>query len=140
MLLAVAAVRTAARRIQEATDERKLRMKAYLTAMGSASTFEEWSEAATQLNLLREADRHSSSMRWRRQVKLYDHNLLQQRLRHLKQVRQSGKVADMIFAVRADLLRNLGNMTNRCVRRLVAYCSHSSQSCAVPCTACSSGS
>ena len=46
-------------------------------------------------------------------MRLYDHKLVEQRLRHLQHVRRSGKVSDMIFAVRADLLRNLGNMTNR---------------------------
>ena len=88
-------------------------MRACLAAMSSARVFTEWSEAATQLNLLRDADTRTTSVRWHRQVRLYDHKLLQQRLQHLQHVRGSGKVVDMIFAVRADLLRNLGNMTNR---------------------------
>ena len=113
MLMAVAGVRVGARRIKEATDERKRRMRGCLASMASARTFPEWSEAATQLNSLRDVDSHANRVRWHRQVKLYDHKLLQQRLRHLQHVRGSGKVADMIFAVRADLLRNLGNMTNR---------------------------
>ena len=113
LLMAVAGVRVGARRIKEATDERKRRMRACLATMASAGTFPEWSEAAAQLNSLRDVDSHTTSVRWHRQVKLYDHKLLQQRLRHLQHVRGSGKVADMIFAVRADLLRNLGNMTNR---------------------------
>lgn len=38
---------------------------------------------------------------------------VQERLAYLRRVRERGDVVDMMFAVRADLLRNLGNMTNR---------------------------
>jgi len=34
----------------------------------------------------------------------------------LLQVREGGVIADQMFALRADLLRNLGNITNRCLR------------------------
>jgi hypothetical protein len=37
----------------------------------------------------------------------------QERLAYLRRVHASGDVAEVAFAVRADLLRNLGNMTNR---------------------------
>ncbi len=40
---------------------------------------------------------------------------VQERLAYLRRVRERGDVVDMMFAVRADLLRNLGNMTNRWV-------------------------
>ena len=33
---------------------------------------------------------------------------------HLRKVRAGGVVEDQLFALRADLLRNLGNITNRC--------------------------
>lgn len=36
---------------------------------------------------------------------------------HLRKVRAGGVVADQMFALRADLLRNLGNITNRRVPR-----------------------
>ena len=39
--------------------------------------------------------------------------LLEERLKHLREVRERGHISEMMFAVRADLLRNLGNMTNR---------------------------
>ena len=32
---------------------------------------------------------------------------------HLRRVRAAGSVGDQMFALRADLLRNLGNITNR---------------------------
>jgi TAG lipase/steryl ester hydrolase/phospholipase A2/LPA acyltransferase len=46
------------------------------------------------------------------EARLYDRRLLQERLRHLQRVRARADVGDQMFAVRADLLRNLGNMTN----------------------------
>ena len=50
--------------------------------------------------------------RWKRETKLYDRKLLQERVQHLKAVKKRGDVHEMMFAVRADLLRNLGNMCN----------------------------
>ena len=43
-----------------------------------------------------------------------DHTLArtQERLAYLRRVRARGDVAEMMFAMRSDLLRNLGNMTN----------------------------
>ena len=38
----------------------------------------------------------------------------QDRLAYLRRVREGGDVAEVMFAVRSDLLRNLGNMTNMC--------------------------
>lgn len=40
--------------------------------------------------------------------------LCSEKVQHLRKVRASGSVADQMFALRADLLRNLGNITNRC--------------------------
>ena len=42
----------------------------------------------------------------------YDRELVEERLRLLVQSRASGDVGEMMFALRADLLRNLGNVTN----------------------------
>jgi len=36
----------------------------------------------------------------------------QERVQHLRAVKKRGDVHEMMFAVRADLLRNLGNMCN----------------------------
>lgn len=38
---------------------------------------------------------------------------VQERLQYLRRVRQGGDVFEVMFAVRSDLLRNLGNMTSR---------------------------
>jgi hypothetical protein len=38
-----------------------------------------------------------------------------EKVAHLRKVRAGGVVGDQMFALRADLLRNLGNITNRCV-------------------------
>ena len=37
-------------------------------------------------------------------------------------MREGGDVAEVMFAVRSDLLRNLGNMTNRCGGAVVCGC------------------
>lgn len=43
-------------------------------------------------------------------ARLYDRRLIQQRLRHLRVVRERGDAGEMAFALRSDLLRNLGNI------------------------------
>ena len=44
---------------------------------------------------------------------MYDRSLVLGRLRGLERVRGRGDVGEVMFAVRSDLVRNLGNMTNR---------------------------
>lgn len=51
--------------------------------------------------------------KWRQETQLYDRKLLQERVQHLRAVKKGGDVHEMMFAIRADLLRNLGNMCNR---------------------------
>lgn len=43
----------------------------------------------------------------------------QERRAYLQRVRERGEVVEVMFALRADLLRNLGNMTNRRVEQFV---------------------
>ena len=81
--------------------------------MAGAKSWNEWSGAAQQLDSLQGQTVGGSAARWKRETRLYDRKLLDQRLRHLKAVRGREDITEMMFAVRADLLRNLGNMTNR---------------------------
>jgi hypothetical protein len=49
--------------------------------------------------------------------KLYDRKLLLQKLSHLKSVRAGGNIREMMFSLRADLVRNVANISKRCARR-----------------------
>ena len=42
----------------------------------------------------------------------YDRELIEEQLRLLRAQRASGNVEEMMFSLRADILRNLGNMTD----------------------------
>jgi len=79
--------------------------------LATATDYEKWSVACAKAEKLG-GDSASGMLRWKRETKLYDRKLLQERVQHLRAVKKRGDVHEMIFAVRADLLRNLGNMCN----------------------------
>ncbi len=78
----------------------------------TAVSYEAWATACGRAERLQSGDNGSGMARWKRETKLYDRKLLQERVQHLRAVKKRGDVHEMIFAVRADLLRNLGNMCN----------------------------
>nr|ARQ20718.1 sugar-dependent 1 tag lipase [Lobosphaera incisa] len=108
-VLLAAAVSAARRKWLETTSTDAQLRKRLRQATATATNYQDWSIAATALDQLQGND---SLSRWKRETRLYDRKLLQERLSHLQEVRARGDVGDMMFAVRADLLRNLGNMTN----------------------------
>jgi hypothetical protein len=73
--------------------------------MRAALTYEEWAHAARMLE--REAAPRRAS-----DADLYDEELVRNKLRELRHRRQEGSLRDIVFCMRADLLRNLGNMCN----------------------------
>ncbi|KAJ0961365.1 hypothetical protein J5N97_000492 [Dioscorea zingiberensis] len=79
------------------------RRKFWRNMMRSSLTYEEWSHAAKMLEKespkLNEAD-------------LYDEVLVMNNLRELLHRREEGSLRDVVFHMRSDLLRNLGNMCN----------------------------
>ncbi|KAH8944415.1 hypothetical protein BDL97_13G109000 [Sphagnum fallax] len=76
---------------------------AYWTKLMDASiTYDEWAQAASML--VPEGDLNESM--------LYDEAFVQGKLSELQQRRIEGSVQDIIFSLRADLSRNLGNMCN----------------------------
>ena len=109
------AIRQLIQRTKEANDPAVQQRKRLKRAMEQASSFEEWSVAASKLDQVEGMSPEEKKARWKRDTKLYDRRLVEERLRHLRAVRKGGKTADMMFAVRSDLLRNLGNMANRYV-------------------------
>lgn len=43
---------------------------------------------------------------------LYDRSLIRERMNHLKKLREKGDVYELMFSVRSDLLRNMGNISD----------------------------
>ncbi|KAJ6802738.1 triacylglycerol lipase SDP1 [Iris pallida] len=83
--------------------ESAYRRKFWRNMMRSALSYEEWSHAAKMLD--REMPRTSES-------DLYDEELVRNKLQELRQRREEGSLRDVVFCMRADLMRNLGHMCN----------------------------
>lgn len=79
------------------------RRKFWKNMMRTALTYEEWAHAAKMLD--KETPRLNES-------DLYDVELVKNKLEELRHRRQDGSLRDIIFCMRADLIRNLGNMCN----------------------------
>ncbi|KAG6529300.1 triacylglycerol lipase SDP1-like [Zingiber officinale] len=84
--------------------ESAYRRKFWRNMMRSALTYEEWSHAAKMLD--KELTPKMS------EGDLYDEELVRNKLQELRQRRQDGSLRDIVFCMRTDLLRNLGNMCN----------------------------
>ncbi|OWM78917.1 triacylglycerol lipase SDP1-like [Punica granatum] len=79
------------------------RRKFWRNMMRAALTYEEWAHAAKMLD--KETPRLNES-------DLYDVELVRNKLQELRHRRHEGSLRDIIFCMRADLVRNLGNMCN----------------------------
>ncbi|KAK1319315.1 Triacylglycerol lipase SDP1 [Acorus calamus] len=79
------------------------RYKFWRDMMRSALTHEEWADAAKMLD--KETPKLNES-------DLYDEELVRNKLQELRRLREDGSLRDIVFYMRADLLRNLGNMCN----------------------------
>ncbi|KAF3963811.1 hypothetical protein CMV_011843 [Castanea mollissima] len=71
--------------------------------MRTALTYEEWAHAAKML------DKETPKMN---ESDLFDVELVSNKLQELRHRRQEGSLRDIVFFMRADLVRNLGNMCN----------------------------
>ncbi|KAJ4847014.1 mitogen-activated protein kinase tyrosine protein phosphatase sdp1 [Turnera subulata] len=83
--------------------EMAYRRKFWRNMMRTALTYEEWAHAAKML------DRETPKMN---ESDLYDEELVRNKLQELRHRRQDGCLRDIMFCMRADLIRNLGNMCN----------------------------
>jgi len=83
--------------------EMAYRRKFWRNMMRSALTYEEWAHAAKML------DKETTKMN---ESDLYDVELVRNKLQELRHRRQEGSLRDIFFCMRADLVRNLGNMCN----------------------------
>ncbi|OAY84901.1 Triacylglycerol lipase SDP1 [Ananas comosus] len=73
-------------------------------AMRSALSYEEWAHAAKMLDA--ETPPRAS------EGDLYDAELVRSKLAELRRRREEGSLRDVVFHMRSDLIRNLGNMCN----------------------------
>ncbi|GER25812.1 patatin-like phospholipase domain-containing protein [Striga asiatica] len=87
----------------KARAEMAYRRKFWRNMMRAALTYEEWAHAAKMLD--KETLRMNES-------DLYDVELVRNKVQELRHRRQEGSFRDIIFYMRADLVRNLGNMCN----------------------------
>ncbi|KAI3772664.1 hypothetical protein L6452_03855 [Arctium lappa] len=83
--------------------EKAYRRKFWRNMMRAAVTYEEWAYAAKML------DKETPKAN---ECNLYDEELVRNKLQELRHRRQEGCLRDIIFCMRADLVRNLGNMCN----------------------------
>eukprot|EP00887_Chlorella_sp_A99_P001278 scaffold14.g1278.t1 len=90
-------------------DQAHQQKRRLLAKMSLSRSYFEWSINAAKLDALEGVDQQE---RWRQETRLYDRQLLREKVQHLRKVRECGSVGEQMFAVRADLLRNLGHMTN----------------------------
>ncbi|CAL4936654.1 unnamed protein product [Urochloa decumbens] len=72
-------------------------------AMRHAGTYEEWARAAKVLDKMSEQVNEAD---------FYDEELIRNRLEELHRRREDGSLRDVVFCMRGDLVRNLGNMCN----------------------------
>ncbi|KAI4162045.1 MAG: hypothetical protein LQ342_004357 [Letrouitia transgressa] len=87
--------------------KRKPSKRALLENLADAQSYEEWEEAALQLDELLQADL------WRQNAssKHYDYRLLNERRRAIIQAREDDDILGLVNLLRSGLVRNLGNIT-----------------------------
>lgn len=105
ILLAVAAAAFVLKRFTnvKAKAEAAYRRKFWSNMTRSALTYEEWKHAAKMLD--KESHRRNDAA-------LFDEELVENKLGELRRRRRDCSIRDIMFHMRADLVRNLGNMCN----------------------------
>ena len=81
-------------------------------AVEEAETYSDWVLAKMALEK-HEGANGDVSTTWSKETPMYDKELLKARFAHLLKIREQGDVAEMVYALRTDMLRNLGNMSNK---------------------------
>ena len=103
----ISSARRAWKSKKDPIEQQRKRLRA---EMVSSKSYFEWSLAAAKLDALEGTDQEA---RWRQETEFYDRRLLEDKVAHLRKIKNSGGgVLDQMFSIRADLLRNLGNITN----------------------------
>jgi TAG lipase/steryl ester hydrolase/phospholipase A2/LPA acyltransferase len=113
VIMIYSAVSSAMQAWHESTDERQKQRRALLDMMSASKSYYEWSLHASKLDALDGGSSEGQETRWRQETRFYDRRLVEEKIAHLKAVRLTGgNTVERMFSVRADLLRNLGNIAN----------------------------
>eukprot|EP00240_Pyramimonas_obovata_P003229 CAMPEP_0118958646 /NCGR_PEP_ID=MMETSP1169-20130426/62728_1 /TAXON_ID=36882 /ORGANISM="Pyramimonas obovata, Strain CCMP722" /LENGTH=655 /DNA_ID=CAMNT_0006906771 /DNA_START=610 /DNA_END=2577 /DNA_ORIENTATION=- len=94
--------------------DRRTQLRRLHGAVKESQTFEEWFEAAKTLETFQLKDKP------RQEHGEFDKELVTHRLQTLQANREDENVGDMMFALRADLLRSLGNMAESRIHNSVS--------------------
>lgn len=94
-------------------EEQETRKQLLYLRMKNAVTYEEWSECASELDVL------ENNKAWKYTVECSEYNprLVHERLRQMEEARISCDVSRMLFLVRTALSRDLGKMSNASLYR-----------------------
>ena len=96
------------RRLHERFDATARAVRRTRERMRAATSYREWRELAEQLDAL-DAGRVGGRCSFE-ESKVYDRKLLLQKLAHLRRVRAGGNIREVMFNLRADLIRNVANV------------------------------
>ena len=86
-ILLVVAANKLKEKIKELTDPSHLRQKQLRKILKNATDFEAWTAAVKELAEIQGKSQKDLTAEWKKQTRLYDKKLLQQRLQHLQGVR-----------------------------------------------------
>lgn len=88
------------------SDPKAKEIEIFKTKLNNATTYEDWKDAATNLDRLLHNDK------WKQQPKsdIYDYELVQRRTKEIKECRMARDYEKLLFLVRTTLERNLGNI------------------------------
>jgi len=98
------------KRMFEKLDDSVRQKRTVMESMAASQSYQEWVRHSLLFHELEGSQKNKAAAR--RQTRLYDSRLLDTKLVHLKKVFESGDVREVVMALRADLLRKLGNMTD----------------------------
>lgn len=87
------------------------RLRSIQQRMDTATSYDEWQAYASDLDAIRD----ERQGRHKKAEKHFDENLLSAKVKELSELKASGRVETLQFALRADLYRDFGNVTNKCV-------------------------
>ena len=108
MLFALITTTAALPYFESAADQERQRLR---RKMDEATTYDQWRAHAMQCERI-ETSLKDNHRRPEEEDMGYDVELIESKVRQLRSIREHGSVREMMFHIRTDLLRDLGNMTS----------------------------
>lgn len=100
-----------ARMLCSAMSHAAWRLRSIQQGMEIATSYDEWQAYASDLDAIRD----ERQGRHKKTEKHFDEKLLSAKVKELSELKASGRVEKLQFALRADLYRDFGNVTNKFV-------------------------